>query len=180
MTILHIDSAVTGENSVSRQLSAAVISRLTTQTPDADVVYRDLVASPLAHFTPGAAADGILDEYLAAGTVVIGAPLYNFNLPTQLKAWIDRILVAGRTFAYGAEGPVGLAPGIRVIIAVARGGFYGEGSPARAAEHAETYLASVFNFLGIAPEFVVAEGILVSPEQREAALAQAETKIATL
>lgn len=180
MRILHIDSAVTGENSVSRELSAAIVRRLTAQIPNTDVVYRDLAALPLAHFTPGAADEGVLDEYLSADTVVIGAPLYNFSVPSQLKAWIDRILVAGRTFAYGAEGPIGLVPDIRIIIAVARGGFYGEGSPARPAEHAETYLASVFNFMGIAPEFVVAEGILVSPEHRETALTQARTKIATL
>jgi FMN-dependent NADH-azoreductase len=99
--------------------------------------------------------------------------MYNFTLPTQLKAWIDRIVIAGRTFQYGPNGPEGLAKGKRVIIALARGGFYGEGSPASALEHLETYLRGVFNFIGIEPEFVVAEGLAVSPEQRESSIREA-------
>ena len=108
----------------------------------------------------------VLDEFLAADTVVIGAPMYNFTLPTQLKAWIDRILVAGKTFRYTENGPEGLAGGKRVIVALARGGFYNEGSPASALEHLETYLRGVFNFIGIEPEFVAADGLNISPEQR--------------
>jgi FMN-dependent NADH-azoreductase len=104
---------------------------------------------------------------------VIGAPMYNFTLPTQLKAWLDRVLIAGETFRYTAEGPEGLAGGKRVIVALARGGYYGADAPARALEHLETYLRGAFGFIGIEPEFVIAEGIAVGPEAREAALAQA-------
>jgi FMN-dependent NADH-azoreductase len=106
--------------------------------------------------------------------VVIGAPMYNFTVPTQLKAWLDRILVAGETFRYGAQGAEGLAGDKPVIIAIARGGVYGAGLPSAAAEHAETYLHTVFGFIGIVnPEVIVAEGILLGPEQREKAVAKA-------
>jgi FMN-dependent NADH-azoreductase len=99
--------------------------------------------------------------------------MYNFTLPTQLKAWLDRILVAGKTFRYTENGPEGLAKGKRVIIALARGGFYDAGSPAASLEHLETYLRGVFNFIGIEPEFVAADGLNISPEQREASIRQA-------
>jgi len=93
--------------------------------------------------------------------------MYNFTLPTQLKAWIDRIMVAGKTFRYTVNGPEGLAAGKRVVIAVARGGFYEQGSPARALEHLESYLRGIFNFIGIEPEFVAADGLNISAEHRE-------------
>ena len=115
----------------------------------------------------------MLDEFLAADTVVIGAPMYNFTLPSQLKAWIDRILVAGTTFRYTENGPEGLAKGKRVIIALARGGIYDSGSPAASLEHLESYLRGVFNFIGIEPEFVAADGLNISPEHREASIKQA-------
>jgi FMN-dependent NADH-azoreductase len=99
--------------------------------------------------------------------VVIGAPMYNFTIPSQLKAWIDRILIAGKTFGYTESGPEGLAGGKRVIVALARGGFYDANSPAAALEHLETYLRGVFNFIGIEPEFVAADGLAIGPEQRE-------------
>jgi FMN-dependent NADH-azoreductase len=109
----------------------------------------------------------VLDEFLAADTVVIGAPMYNFTLPSQLKAWIDRILIAGKTFRYTENGPEGLATGKRVIVALARGGFYDGNSPAAALEHLETYLRGIFNFIGIEPEFVAADGLSISNEQRD-------------
>ena len=93
--------------------------------------------------------------------------MYNFTLPSQLKAWLDRILIAGKTFRYTADGPVGLAGGRRVIIALARGGMYDAGSPAAALEHLESYLRGVFNFIGIEPEFIAADGLNISPEQKE-------------
>jgi len=99
--------------------------------------------------------------------------MYNFTLPTQLKAWIDRIVIAGTTFRYTENGPEGLANGKRVIIALARGGFYNEGSPAAALEHLESYLRGVFNFIGIEPEFVAADGLAIGPEQREQSIGQA-------
>jgi len=172
MTILHIDSSITGEASVSRKVSQAIVAAVAT--PQDAVVRRDLAAAPLPHLTLDQFADrSVLDEFLAVDTVVIGAPMYNFTLPTQLKAWLDRILIAGETFRYTANGPEGLAGGKRVIVALARGGFYGAEAPARAMEHLETYLRAVFGFIGIEPEFVVADGIATGAEAREAALGQA-------
>ena len=147
MTILHIDSSITGDNSASRVISRSIVDRLGAH----NVVYRDL----------------------AADTVVIGAPMYNFTLPSQLKAWLDRILVAGSTFRYTENGPEGLAGGKRVIIALARGGMYDAGSPAAALEHLETYLRGVFGFIGIEPEFVAADGLNISAEQRQQSIAAA-------
>lgn len=168
MTILHIDSSISGAGSVSRTISGAIVERLVREEPGARIVRRDLVSEPLAHLTFDSFADSsVLDEFLAADTIVIGAPMYNFTLPTQLKAWLDRILIAGKTFRYTADGPEGLAGGRRVIVALARGGVYGSGSPAAALEHLETYLRGVFNFIGIAPEFVAADGLNISPEQRQ-------------
>jgi FMN-dependent NADH-azoreductase len=121
-----------------------------------------------------AAGQAMLNEFLAADIVVIGAPMYNFTIPSQLKAWIDRILVSGKTFKYGPEGVQGLAGGKRIIVALSRGGFYGADTPAAAGEHLETYLRWVFGFIGIAnPEFISADGIQVGPEHREKAVADA-------
>jgi len=174
VTILHIDSSITGEQSASRTLTRSIVDNLKASDPAAQLVYRDLAAAPLPHLTLDAFADtSVLDEFLAADTVVIGAPMYNFTLPTQLKAWIDRLAIAGTTFRYTENGPEGLVKGKRVIIALARGGFYGEGSPAAALEHLETYLRGVFNFIGVEPEFVIAEGLNIGPEQREQAINQA-------
>ena len=174
MTILHIDSSINGENSASRALTAAIVDKLQARNWGEDVVYRDLVANPIPHLTLDAFAANLdLEEFLAADTIVIGAPMYNFTLPTQLKAWIDRIVVAGRTFHYTENGPEGLARGKRVIVALARGGFYNEGSPTAALEHLESYLSGVFNFIGIEPEFVAADGLAIGPEQRETAIAGA-------
>lgn len=174
MTILHIDSSINGDNSVSRTLTRSIVDQLTAASPSAHVVARDLARSPLPHLTLEAFADSsVLDEFLAADTIVIGAPMYNFSLPSQLKAWIDRIAVSGKTFRYTANGPEGLVEGKRVIIALARGGIYSEGSPARALEHLETYLRGLFNFVGIEPEFVAADGLNIGPEQRDLSIRQA-------
>ena len=190
MTILHIDASILGANSASRQLSAAVVERLRKADPGAKLIYRDLAAAPLAHLSgehlaarQGAVpespamqqeiadSDAVLQEFLDADTVVIGAPMYNFGVPSQLKAWIDRILVAGKTFRYTAAGPEGLAGSKHITIAISRGGFYGPGTPAAAMEHLETYLRGIFGFIGIAnPKIIVAEGLLTGPEQREKAM----------
>ena len=191
--LLHIDSSVLGPHSVSRQVSAAIVERLRQATPGLSVVYRDLSAMPLTHLSGAqlAAARGaaspdpavqeelatshaVLEEFLAADTVVIGAPMYNFTIPSQLKAWIDRVVVAGKTFKYGAQGPEGLAGNKRVIVALSRGGFYSPGSPVAALEHLESYLRGVFGFIGVTGlEFISADGIQVGPEHREKALANA-------
>jgi FMN-dependent NADH-azoreductase len=192
MKLLHIDSSVLGPHSVSRQVSAAIADRLAKAMPGLDIAYRDLTAAPLDHLSGShlaaaqggapspalaqdlAAGQAMLDEFLAADIVVIGAPMYNFTIPSQLKAWIDRIMVAGKTFKYDANGPQGLAGGKRVIVAISRGGYYGAGTPAAVGEHLETYLRWVFGFIGIAnPEFIFADGIQVGPDHREKALAGA-------
>jgi FMN-dependent NADH-azoreductase len=191
MNLLHIDASVLGDNSVSRKISAAIVARLTSADPSLNVTYRDLAAQPLGHLSgehvaanfggpqpaaPHVQADYIdgqaaLADFLAADIVVIGAPMYNFTLSTQLKAWVDRILIAGKTFRYTANGPEGLAGGKRVIVALSRGGFYGPQSPTAAFEHLESYLRTVFGFIGVTDlEFVTANGIAVGPEQRETAL----------
>jgi FMN-dependent NADH-azoreductase len=192
MKLLHIDSSVLGPHSVSRQVSAAVVDRLRQATPGLEIVYRDLTSTPLAHLSgshlaaaQGAAADAalqqdltagqaVLEEFLATDIVVLGAPMYNFTIPSQLKAWIDRIVVAGKTFKYDAQGVEGLAGNKRVIIAISRGGFYGTDTPAAAGEHLETYLRWVFGFIGVKNlEFISADGVQVGPEHREKALAGA-------
>jgi FMN-dependent NADH-azoreductase len=173
VTILHLDASINGENSASRAISANIVDQLRAQGGET-VVYRDLTADPLPHLTLDAFADtAALDQFLAADAVVIGAPRYNFGAPTQRKAWIYRILIAGTTFRYTANGPEGLAGGKRVIIALARGGFYDANSPAAALEHLESYLRGVFNFIGIEPEFVAADGLAIGPEQRALSLGQA-------
>jgi FMN-dependent NADH-azoreductase len=174
VTILHIDASINGDTSASRALSRSIVDRIQSSHAGGDVVYRDLAADPLPHLTLAAFADtSVLDEFLAAETIVIGAPMYNFTLPTQLKAWIDRVMVAGRTFRYTENGPEGLAGGKRVIIALARGGVYDAHSPAASLEHLESYLRGIFNFMGINPEFVAADGLNFGPEQREASISAA-------
>jgi FMN-dependent NADH-azoreductase len=192
MKLLHIDSSVLGPHSVSRQVSAAIVDRLRQSTSGLQVSYRDLTLTPLAHLsgshlaagqgaTPEAslqpdlaAGQAVLEEFLAADIVVLGAPMYNFTIPSQLKAWIDRVLVAGKTFKYDAQGVHGLAGNKRVIIAISRGGYYGAGTPMAALEHLESYLRGVFGFIGVKNlEFISADGIQVGPDHREKAVAGA-------
>src|SRR5262249_37093617 len=116
-----------------------------------------------------------MTDFLAADVIVVGAPMYNFAIPTQLKAWIDRIVVAGKTFRYTASGPEGLGKGKRVIVGISRGGVY---EPGAAGEFAESYLRHVFGFIGISDViFVRAEGLGLSPEHREKSL---NTALSTL
>ena len=192
MKLLHIDSSVLGPNSVSRQVTAAVVDRLAKAQPGLAVTYRDVGAEPLPHLSgshlaaaQGAAADAgvqaelatgqsVLNEFLAADIVVIGAPMYNFSIPSQLKAWIDRIAVAGKTFKYSAAGVEGLAGGKRVIIAVSRGNVYGADTPNAVYEHTETYLRSLFGFIGVTDiEIIPVDGIAFSPEHREKSISGA-------
>jgi FMN-dependent NADH-azoreductase len=190
MKLLHIDTSILGGNSASRRLSAAIADQLAKSAPGLDVTYRDLAAAPLPHLSgelfaarqgavpeaPAiqqdiAASQGVLDEFLGADIVVIGAPMYNFGIPSQLKAWIDRIAVAGKTFRYGAAGPEGLAGGKRVIVAISRGGLYGPGTPVAAFEHVESYLRAVFGFIGVTDlQIVVAEGLAMGPEKHAEAM----------
>jgi FMN-dependent NADH-azoreductase len=125
-------------------------------------------------------SDTLVDELLAADTIVIGAPMYNFSVTSGLKAWIDHVARAGRTFKYGANGPEGLVSGKKVIVFVATGGAYSEG-PAAAYDHTTTYLRSVLGFLGMTDvTFVVAEGVAMGEEAVAAALAKSRAQIEAL
>jgi FMN-dependent NADH-azoreductase len=185
MKVLHIDSSVQGSASATRELTHEIVARLKAARPDAQLTYRDLAAQELPHFSQAALTrsdeleaarnTAVLEEFLAADVLVIGAPLYNFTIPSQLKAWVDRIAVVGRTFRYTERGPEGLAGGKQVIVAVARGGVYEAGSPA---EFGESYLKFVFGFLGIRDvSFLRAEGLAFSPQHRESALSAARVAI---
>jgi FMN-dependent NADH-azoreductase len=189
MKLLHIDSSALGGYSVSRQLTADIVAELQRNTPATTIQYHDLAAQPLPHWTPVADVSDpaavlgsqMLEEFLAADVVVIGAPMYNFAISSQLKAWIDRILVAGKTFRYTANGPEGLAGGKRVIVASSRGGFYGKDTGAAAMDFQEPYLRAALAFIGINDiEFVRAEGIAVGDEQKAQALKSARSTIDTL
>lgn len=185
MKLLHLDSAITGDASVSRRLTADIVAHLEAADPTLDVTYRDLGADPLDHFTlnappPTDTSTSEVAQFLAADIVVIGAPMYNFTVSSQLKAWIDRIVVAGSTFRYGDAGVVGLAGDTRVIVAVARGNRYAGDAPAALQEHAETWLRTIFGFIGVSPEFVIAEGLLLGPEAKDAAMAEARSSIDAL
>jgi FMN-dependent NADH-azoreductase len=175
MKVLHIDSSILGDNSASRVLSKEIVSRLSADHPGAQVKYLDLAAAALPHLSgrslaqldPEESAQNAqaLDDFLAADVIVIGAPMYNFSIPSQLKAWIDRVVVKGKTFRYTQAGPEGLAKGKRVLVGLARGSVYAAGSPA---EFAESYLKHVFAFIGVPDvEFIRAEGLGLSPEHRE-------------
>ena len=200
--ILHIDSSILGENSCSRRISAHVMARLADAYGDATIVYRDLAANPIPHLSPAylAAAQGatrehepelladlavsesVLQEFLDADTVVLGVGFYNFSVPSQLKAWVDRIMVAHKTFRYAPDGSIeGLAGGKRVILCVARGGFYSPGTPGASVEHCETLLRGIFNFVGVTQvDTIEAEGLAVGPEHRAKGMAMAEEAIARL
>jgi FMN-dependent NADH-azoreductase len=174
MKLLHLDSSIMGEGSASRAISGAVVERLRETDPSLDVTYRDLTAEPIPHMTLDTflklESGEDVQQFLAADVVVIGVGFYNFSIPSQLKAWVDRIAVKGKTFTYGETGPVGLSAGKRVIIALARGNVYGEGSPYAAYEHAETLLRSIFSFVGADVEVIVAEGLGRGEEARRTAI----------
>ena len=184
MKLLHLDSSVLGDHSVSRQLSAAIVARWQSSVGQLDVQSRDLDRDPIPHLSGEALAatdelerarsEAVLRQFLEADVVVLGAPMYNFGIPSSLKAWIDRIAVNGRTFRYTANGPEGLAGGKRVIVAASAGGQHA-GQPT---DFVEPYLRQVFGFLGITDvEFVRADGIGLSPEHREASIQSALAKL---
>lgn len=195
MNILHIDSSIQGDQSITRSLSAAIVTHLREQAPGTRVTYRDVVAAPLPQVSGDTASDDpagtptpaaralstALDEVLAANVLVVGAPMYNFGIPSQLKSWLDALAVPGRTFRYGADGVEGLLGDKRVIIASSRGGFYGPESPMSALEHQESHLRGFFGFLGVTRlEVVGAEGVRISPERADVAMRQALAQVAQL
>ena len=198
MKLLHIDSSILGDASASRQLSRSVVEAWSAAAPNAQVTYRDLASDALSHLSAASLvaagtpdelrdaaqkhetelAERILEEFLAADAIVIGAPMYNFAIPSQLKAWIDRIAVAGKTFSYSENGPVGLAGGKTVVIASSAGGIHA-GQPSGQAH--EDYLVRVLNFLGIDDiEIVRAEGLAYGEEPRAQAMKSATQRISEL
>ena len=197
MKLLHIDSAITGDHSVSRQLTAQAVAAWKASHPGTQVDYLDLAQDTPPHLSAqslalregqnaatetqrqeNALTEKLLSQFMAAEVIVLGAPLYNFTIPTQLKAWIDRIAQAGHTFTYTEQGPQGLAGGKTVIVAITRGGVYSSSEAGRAMEHQESYLQTLFNFLGITDvRFVHAEGLAMGPDAKAQALSTAETEI---
>lgn len=198
MKLLHIDSSITGNNSASRKLTQQIVEAWVAKHPDTQVEYLDLVVDTPNHFTMAAMAsrtgqteglsaeqvaenavsEKLVSQFLAADVVVIGAPFYNFTIPTQLKAWIDRIAQPGRTFRYTANGPEGLAKGKTVIVASSRGGVYSTSEAMQALEHQESYLKVVMGFFGITDvRFVRAEGLGMGPEAVAAAFEKAANDV---
>jgi len=195
MKLLHIDSSILGDNSASRQLSNQVTQAWQAAEPSAVVTYRDLAADAISHFSSttlvaaGTTAElrnaaqqheaelsaTTLAEFIAADAIVVAAPMYNFTVPTQLKAWIDRIAVAGQTFRYTEAGPEGLCGGKKVVIVSTSGGIHA--GQASGVAH-EDYLKLVFGFLGITDiEVVRAEGLAYGEEVRNNAMTAAQAKI---
>jgi len=195
MKLLHIDSSILGDNSASRQLSRELVQVWIAAEPDISVTYRDLAADAISHFSSqtlvaaGTSAElrdaalkheaelseSTMAEFLAADAVVIAAPMYNFSIPTQLKAWIDRIAVAGKTFRYTEAGPEGLCGGKKLLIVSTSGGLHA-GQPSGIGH--EEYLKLVFGFLGITDiEFVRAEGLAYGDDMRAKAMHEAQLQI---
>ncbi|QLG89099.1 NAD(P)H-dependent oxidoreductase [Chitinibacter bivalviorum] len=195
MNLLHIDSSILGDHSVSRQLTQEVVESIRLAEPLVNVAYRDVSTDALVQLdgallaakgTPAelrnaiqahqvAMAEAVMAEFLAADVLVIGAPMYNFSIPSQLKAWIDMISVAGVTFKYGANGPEGLAGDKRAVIVATAGGQHA-GTPTGIA-HIE-YLRVLLGFLGISDiRVIAAEGLAMGPTVREPALLAARAEI---
>jgi FMN-dependent NADH-azoreductase len=199
MKLLHVDSSVLGTNSVSRQLTAEVVAEYRAAHPDTTVQYLDLAVDTPNHFTAdalgiktgaqaqptepqsreNAVSEKLVSQFLDADVIVVGAPLYNFTIPTQLKAWIDRLAQMGRTFKYTDKGPVGLATGKTMIVVSSRGGAYSTSEGGRAMEHQESYLKVVFSFMGVTDVRIVrAEGLAMGDAAKAAALAEARAQVA--
>jgi FMN-dependent NADH-azoreductase len=196
--LLHIDSSILAGNSVSRQLTAQIVASWRASHPATEVTYLDLAVDTPSHLSAesigfrmpagvpltdvqqqeNAISEKLVSQFLAAETIVIGAPLYNFTIPTQLKAWIDRIAQAGRTFKYTDKGPVGLAGGKTIIVASTRGGVYSTSDAGNAMEHQESYLKTFFGFLGVTDvRFVRAEGLAMGDAAKNAAMAAAGIEV---
>ena len=199
MHILHIDcSATDGMDSHSRRLSAALVEKFKAANAGTTVTYRDVAKDRLPHvdmtirqaWSPegekdrdlsetAARSKAAVDQLKAANVLIIGAPMYNFSVPSTLKSWIDHVVIAGQTFRYGESGPVGLLTG-KAYLALSSGGIYSQG-PFASNEHLATYLTAVLRFIGISEvEVVRAEGVAYGPDQDKAAMAGAQERIAAL
>lgn len=182
--ILIVESSPMGEKSLTRQVSRRLEERLRRMHPEARVVRRDLAESPLPHLgeaaitaqRAGGAARGLSDELveelLASDLVAISAPMWNFGIPSGLKAWIDHVVRAGKTFSYSESGPKGLAAVKKAIVITASGGVYSSG-PMQSADFVEPYLRRVLGFIGIQDvQTVRAEGVAI-PSLADSARAEA-------
>lgn len=197
-TLLHIDTSPRIAGSVSRQLTALFVARWRREHPAGQVIVRDLAATVLPHvsealigayYTPPdrrsaeqeatiALSDQLVDEVLAADVIVIGAPMHNFGVTSSLKAWVDHVARAGRTFKYTEQGPVGLVNGKRAVVVIARGGIFSEG-PYQAFDFQTPYIKGVLGFIGITDvELVLAEGLSLGEEGANQAIARCEDLIA--
>jgi FMN-dependent NADH-azoreductase len=190
--VLVIDSAATGAQSVSHRLTDELVDELKARQPDISIVRRDIGAEPIPHLTaetvsairggeahtPAAAealalSDRLIEELRAADLIVIGAPMYNFGIPSTLKAWFDHVLRARVTFRYTEKGPEGLMTGKRAIVVESRAGLYSEG-PQAGMDSQEPHLRTLLAFMGIDEvTFVRAEKLAFGPEAAEASLATA-------
>ena len=199
-TILHIDSSILGGYSVSRTVTAEIVARQQALHANATIIRRDLAADPIMHLSAAhlavfqggeigepalgkdiAAGAAYVDDLFAADIIVIGAPMYNFSIPSQLKAWIDRVCVAGRTFKYTEKGPEGLVTGKKVFVASSRAGNYSDSSPIAALDHQETYLRVALGFIGLTDvTFIRAEGLAMSEDAKASAIAGASAQVAAL
>ncbi|CAN7200931.1 NAD(P)H-dependent oxidoreductase [Trinickia sp. LjRoot230] len=194
-TILQLNSAARSQGANSTLLATELTAKLQSANPGAKVVVRDLLADALPHlddsvlgafFTPAeqrtpeqaaiiARSDALIVELQAADIVVIGAPMYNFGVSSQLKAYFDWIARAGVTFRYTANGPEGLVQGKKVFVVSARGGKYA-GTPA---DTQSPYIKTFLGFIGVTDvQFIYAEGLNMGPDAANAAFASAREAIA--
>ena len=197
MNVLYVTSSPRGSASYSNRVAANVLDELTARNPGATITVRDLAREPLPHIgddfvaaTRGptgpqtdaqrallARSDELVDELFAADVILIAAPMINFTIPSNLKAWIDYVARAGRTFRYSEKGPEGLVTGKQVIVVAARGGVYSNGSGS-ALDFQLPYLKSVLGFLGMTDvEVLEVEGTAYGPEAAEKAVAAANGKL---
>ena len=200
MNILFLHSSILGPQSVTRTLSAALLERLQSTYPDASIAHRNLAEDPIPHISSQylqaltdpaaprssaieaeiAQSAAVMAEFKAADIIVVGAPMYNFGVPSTLKAWIDHILRAGRTFSYTENGPQGLVTGKKVVLLLASGGVYSDG-PYKPYDFQESYLRAVLGFIGLTDVTVVrAEGLALGPDAAAKAVAEAKSAVAAL
>ncbi|PUA18978.1 FMN-dependent NADH-azoreductase [Glaciimonas sp. PCH181] len=198
--LLHLNSSVRNTGSISRQLTAEFLTKWMLANPNDTIVERDLSANPVPHlteqmmgafFTPEAQrspqqaetvklSDSLINELMDADVIVIGAPMYNFSISSTLKAWIDHVARAGRTFKYTENGPVGLVQGKKVVIFTSRGGVYSHGA-GKAMDFHETYLRAVLGFIGLSDiDFIHTEGMAMGEEAVASAISHSRSTMTEL
>ena len=177
-TILQINSSLFNGSGQSSRLAGELVAALKKQHPHAQVIVRDLVKDPVPHLDAerfqSQAGKELVEELQRADVLVLGLPMYNFGVPSQLKAWFDHIARAGVTFKYTGQGSVGLLTGKKAYVLAARGGLYA----GTAADTQTQYVRQFLAFLGIEDvEFIYAEGLAISEVTRNAAIAKARAII---